>query len=318
MISSDYHWYSREKEIERNDMEEKQIIRWIKDHCATKQKQVRVGIGDDAAVVEYDKENYLLFTTDIVVDGVHFIAKTTSPYQVGRKALSVNISDIAAMGGTPLYALVSIGMQQKTKALVYEGIYKGILEMAKIFKVGIIGGNLSRSDVLFVDIFLIGKVRKKDIVLRSTAKPDDLLFVTGTLGGAQKEKQFSFIPRIKEAKIIIKKTKPSAMIDISDGLASDAKKLAEASNCGFEIESWRIPVSKDADVQDRISSALYDGEDYELLFTVSPKIAKNIPEKINDTQITKIGRLTKKKTFILKNKDGTKSKTFKEKFSHFS
>ncbi|HOC02586.1 MAG TPA: AIR synthase related protein, partial [bacterium] len=103
-------------------MEEKQIIRWIKDHCATKQKQVRVGIGDDAAVVEYDKENYLLFTTDIVVDGVHFIAKTTSPYQVGRKALSVNISDIAAMGGTPLYALVSIGMQQKTKALVYEGI----------------------------------------------------------------------------------------------------------------------------------------------------------------------------------------------------
>lgn len=318
MISSDYHWYSREKEIERNDMEEKQIIRWIKDHCTTKQKQVRVGIGDDAAVVEYDKENYLLFTTDIVVDGVHFIAKKTSPYQVGRKALSVNISDIAAMGGTPLYALVSIGMQQKTKALVYEGIYKGILEMAKIFKVAIIGGNLSRSDVLFVDIFLIGKVRKKDIVLRSTAKPDDLLFVTGTLGGAQKEKQFSFIPRIKEAKIIIKKTKPSAMIDISDGLASDAKKLAEASNCGFEIESWRIPVSKDADVQDRISSALYDGEDYELLFTVSPKIAKNIPEKINDTQITKIGRLTKKKTFILKNKDGTKSKTFKEKFSHFS
>ncbi len=298
-------------------MEEEKIIRWLKEHCVPERNEVKTGIGDDTAVVEYDRENYLLLTTDVVVDGVHFTTKTASLYQIGWKALGVNISDIAAMGGEPLYGLVSMGMQ-KAKARFYRGIYKGILDIARMFRVDIIGGNLSRSDVLFVNIFLAGKVKKEDIVLRSTARPGDLLFVSGTLGGAQKRKQFSFIPRVNEAKIIIRKTKPSAMIDLSDGLASDARKLAEASGCGFEIEAWKIPVSVDASRKNRIFSALYDGEDYELLFAVPPDTAKFVPEKIGDVRITKIGKLTEKKTFVLKNKDGSKNKIFKEKFRHFS
>ncbi|HPP66862.1 MAG TPA: thiamine-phosphate kinase [bacterium] len=296
---------------------EEQIISWLKKHCITQRKQIKCGIGDDAAVIEADKKNYLLFTTDVVIDGVHFISKNTTAYQIGWKALGVNISDIAAMGGTPLYALVSLGMQ-KTKSYLYKEIYRGLFDMAKMFNIDIIGGNLSSSDTLFVDIFLVGNVSKKDIVYRNTGKPGDLLFVTGTLGGAQKKKQFSFVPRFYEARKIIKKAVPSAMIDLSDGLVSDAKKLARASNCGFEIETWKIPCSEDADKKNKILSALYDGEDYELLFAVPPDKAKNIPQKINNVPIAMIGKLTTKTRFILKNNDGSKIKICKENFRHFS
>ncbi len=307
----------KEKETEKNKMEEKQVIDWLKVHCLPKDVRVKTGIGDDSAVVDYDSKSYLLFTNDAVVENVHFKLKTATFEQIGRKALAVNISDIAAMGGIPVWALVSLGLQEK-RASVFKEIYRGILEMANLFKVDIIGGNLSRSHTFFVDIFLAGIVEKKNLVLRSTAKPEDILFVTGTLGGAQKEKQFRFLPRVKEARAIIEHTKPSAMIDLSDGLASDARKLAEASGCGFEIEVSQIPISIDASRKNRISSALYDGEDYELLFAVAKDSETKIPERIGDLKITKIGRLTERKTFLLKYPDGKKIRISKEKFRHFS
>ncbi|MCM8824670.1 MAG: thiamine-phosphate kinase [Candidatus Omnitrophica bacterium] len=297
-------------------MDEKQIIKWLISHCVCKSKRVKIGIGDDAAVIHYNSNFYLLLTTDVVVENVHFKTRYATYRQVGRKALAVNISDIAAMGGRPLWALVSLGMQEK-KANVYREIYNGILEMAEMFNIDIVGGNLSRSETFFVDIFLLGIVEKENLILRSTAKPKDIIFVTGTLGGAQKNKQFRFIPRVKEAREIIKRVKPSAMIDLSDGLASDARKLAEASGCGFEINAEKIPFSHDAN-KNKISSAFYDGEDYELLFTVSPEFASLVPGKIGDVPVTNIGRITKQKKFVLKYPDGRKTTIGKEKFKHFS
>jgi thiamine-monophosphate kinase len=310
----------KDREIENsenNDMDEQQIIKWLKKHCRPIRDEVILGIGDDTAVIDYSNDTYLLLTTDVVVDRVHFISDRVSPYGIGWKALGVNISDIAAMGGSPLWALVSVGME-KNKSDICKKIYKGILDLAKQFNIDIVGGNLSRSEVLFINIFLAGIVKKEDLVLRSTGKPNDILFVTGTLGGAQKRKQFSFIPRIHEAKKIIEIVKPSAMIDLSDGLASDAKKLAEASNCGFEIEAERIPVSADASRKNKIFSALYDGEDYELLFAVSPEYESLIPDSINNVSITKIGRLTEKKQFLLRYQNGHKSKISEEEFKHFT
>ncbi|MCM8764724.1 MAG: thiamine-phosphate kinase [Candidatus Omnitrophica bacterium] len=298
-------------------MDERQIIKWLKARCRCRNRQVKLGIGDDTAVIDYNRNSYLLLTTDVVVENVHFNMQNATFRQIGRKALAVNISDIAAMGGNPLWALVSLGMQKK-KADAYKEIYMGILEMAEMFNVDIVGGNLSRSKTLFVDIFLIGIVEKKKLILRNTARPGDIIFVTGTLGGAQKNRQFRFIPRVKEAKEIIKLIKPSAMIDLSDGLASDARKLAEASGCGFEIETSKIPVSIDASKENRISSALYDGEDYELLFTVSPEFASLVPTNIKGVPVTNIGRITKQKNFLLKYPDGKKAKIHGENFKHFS
>ncbi|MCM8788313.1 MAG: thiamine-phosphate kinase [Candidatus Omnitrophica bacterium] len=298
-------------------MDERQIISWLKAHCICKNRQIKIGIGDDCAVIDYDKNFYLLLTTDVVVENVHFKLKDATFRQIGRKALAVNISDIAAMGGSPLWALISLGIQEK-KSGAYREIYNGILEMAAIFNVDIIGGNLSRSETLFVDVFLVGIVEKKNLVLRNTARPGDIIFVTGTLGGAQKGRQFRFIPRVMEAKKIVKYVKPSAMIDLSDGLASDARKLAEASGCGFEIEISRIPVSNDVGKKNKIFSALYDGEDYELLFTVAPESASLVPADIMGVPITNIGRLTKQKTYLLKYPDGKKTRICREKFRHFS
>ncbi|MCM8821513.1 MAG: thiamine-phosphate kinase [Candidatus Omnitrophica bacterium] len=298
-------------------MDERQIIKWLKSRCRCKNRQVKLGIGDDTAVIDYNRNSYLLLTTDVVVENVHFKMQEATFRQIGRKALAVNISDIAAMGGNPLWALVSLGMEKK-KADNYREIYTGILEIAEMFNIDIVGGNLSRSETLFVDIFLIGIVEKKKLILRNTARPGDIIFVTGTLGGAQKGKQFRFIPRVREAKEIIKSIKPSAMIDLSDGLASDARKLAEASGCGFEIETSKIPVSRDASEKNRISSALYDGEDYELLFTVSPEFVSLVPADIKGLPVTNIGRITRQKTFLLKYPDGKKAKIRGEKFKHFS
>lgn len=298
-------------------MEEKQIINWIKSRCKPKNKNIKVGIGDDTAVIDYGKNHFLLLTTDAVVENVHFTLSNATFKQIGWKALAVNISDIAAMGGSPLWALVSIGLPEKKADRCLE-IYKGILEIARMFNIDIIGGNLSRSEIFFVDIFLAGIVEKENLVLRNTANPTDIVFTTGSLGGAQKGKQFNFVPRVKEAKAIIAHVKPTAMIDLSDGLASDARKLAEASGCGIEIETARIPVSEDADKKDPISSALYDGEDYELLFTVDAQSATKVPEKIAGLPVTKIGKLIKQKKYLLKYPDGKKSQIHKEKFRHFS
>ncbi len=277
-------------------MEEEKIIDWLKKIIKIKNKDVITKIGDDTAVLKWNKRFYFLFTTDVVVDGVHFEKEKISPEKIGRKALAINISDIAAMGGIPLYALVSLGLPLAEKDFI-KNLYKGILKMAKEFNVEIIGGNISKSPALFVDIFLTGKVEKKFLKLRSGAKPGDLIYVTGRLGGSIKGRHYDFQPRVKEARYLIKKYPVSSMMDISDGLSSDLTRLARASNAGFILHLDDIPVSPDAvkmskTKQEAIFHALNDGEDYELLFTVDEKRSHEISEKIGIVPVTCIGKIT--------------------------
>lgn len=276
-------------------------------------KTVIRGIGDDAAVLAYTKDKYLLFTTDMLVEGVHFRRKHATGAQVGRKALAVNISDIAAMGGVPKYALVSAGFPKKLPVRLADEMMRGIKTLAKEYGIHIVGGDTVRSGKIVISVALLGEVKKRDLTLRSGAKPGDLIFVSGTLGGSRRLKQFNFIPRLKEAHRIIKKFKPTAMIDLSDGLASDLGRIAEQSSVGAVIFEQLIPISPGASIKD----ALYEGEDFELLFTLSLRAARRF-HKEKAFPITCIGKVVEKKRgLIFIDKKARLSSLKNKAFKHF-
>ena len=228
------------------------------------------GVGDDAAVMKWAKGKYLLFTCDMLVEGEHFIRNRATPFQIGWKALCRNISDIAAMGGVPRYALASIGISPREEVSFFDGIYKGMSAAAAKFNVNLVGGDISRSEKIVIDVSLIGEVERKNLVLRSGAKAGDAILVTGSIGGASKGKHLDFIPRLDEARSIVKRFKINSMIDISDGLALDLGRILEASNAGAIIYQNTVPLSQAAGP---FNKAISEGEDFELLFTMAPKEA---------------------------------------------
>ena len=293
------------------DIGEFGLIKRIADKEKISDKDVVVGIGDDTAVLKYKKNLYLLLTTDMLVEDVHFNQKAT-PFQIGWKALAVNISDIAAMGGIPKYGLVSLGLKKSTSLKFVDEIYQGIRSLAKKFKVKIVGGDTVASSKLVINVALTGEVEKKYLTLRKGAKIGDKIYVTGRLGGSIIGKHLSFIPRVKEARYLVKNFHPSAMIDISDGLLSDLKRICEASNVGAKIYQKKIPVSREAV---SLQNALTGGEDFELLFTVSEKYNNLI--KSSKFSITQIGEITKKKEVILLDEKGKKVSSEKAGFNHF-
>ncbi|HRR95849.1 MAG TPA: thiamine-phosphate kinase [Candidatus Ratteibacteria bacterium] len=290
-------------------MKEKEIIEFIRKSVITRSKNIIAGIGDDTAVVKYTKNDYLLLTIDSIVENVHFKLNQATYYQIGKKAIAVNLSDIAAMGGIPLYILISIGLPEGEKETI-GNLLNGFKYMAKRYKFEIIGGNLTKSNILFIDVCAVGKVEKKYLKLRNGAKEGDLIYVTGNLGASQIKKHLNIKPRIEESRFLVKNFPISAMIDISDGLSSDLITLSKESNVGFNIFLEKIPLSNEVKKisktkEEEILHALNDGEDYELLFTIPEKYKNNIPEKINKTKITLIGEITKDREYkgIYKNRE---------------
>ena len=233
------------------------------------------GTGDDCAVLKLDRYRYQLFTCDMVVENTDFILKD-GPYLIGRKSLAVSISDIAACAGLPKHCLASLGVPADTSVEFIDKIIKGILSMAKKYNINLVGGDLSRAKELTIDVSMLGIVEKKNLVLRSGAKIGDIIFVTGELGGSISGKHLRFTPRIKEARFLVKNFKVNSMIDISDGLAGDLGHILKESSKGAIIYEDLIPVSKQAR---KLDDALYMGEDFELLFTLSSYEAKKIQRK---------------------------------------
>src|SRR5271154_2330066 len=184
-------------------------------------KSVIKGIGDDAAVLPYSKSQYLLFTTDMLTEDTHFTPRMP-PRGIGHKALACNISDIAAMGGWPTFAVISIGIPKNLPVKFIKDVYKGIERTARDFNVIIVGGDTIKTDKIVINVALLGLVEKKYLTTRDGSKSGDWIFVTGPLGGSLKSgRHLNFLPRMAQARFLVENYKPSAMMDISDGLAGD-------------------------------------------------------------------------------------------------
>ena len=273
------------------------------------------GIGDDTAVLCYTKDKYLLFTTDMLVEGKHFY-KSDKAELVGKKAISCNISDVAAMGGVPKFAVISVGLPGSLDLEYADGLYKGIKKAADGFGVDLVGGDTVSSKKIVINIALTGEVENKNLTLRSGAKENDAIFITGCIGGSIKLKHLNFTPRLKEARYIVKNFKINSMIDVSDGLLADLGHILKESDKGAIIYERSIPISKDAS---NFNSAVRDGEDFELVFTLpesnAARLKKIWPFK---TKISEIGRIcSSHKGFFLVRKNGKSEKMKPEGFAHF-
>jgi len=230
------------------------------------------GSGDDCAVLKFDQYNYQLFTCDMIVEGVDFL-KNADLRLVGQKALAISISDIAACGGIPKHAVVSLGLPKNMRVAQIDRLSGGLFDFARKFKVNIVGGDLSASGKLIIDVSMLGQVEKNKLCLRQGARIGDLIMVTGEFGGSIKGKHLKFTPRLKEAQFLVHNFKVNAMIDVSDGLVADLGHILEASSAGAVLYESLIPLSKQARGTEE---ALCSGEEFELLFTVSRDQASKI------------------------------------------
>lgn len=245
------------------------------------------GSGDDCAVLKLDKSSYQLFTCDMLVESVDFTLKD-DPYLIGRKSVAVSISDIASCSGIPRYCVISLGLPEDTKTNFADKLFKGMLDISRKYKINIVGGDLSRSQKVIIDVCMLGRVEKKYLTLRSAAQAKDIIFVTGSFGSSISGKHLKFTPRIKEARYLARNVKVNAMIDVSDGLAQDLGHILGQSKVGAVIYEDLVPVSKGVV---NLADALNSGEEFELLFTVSRTQAKKL---LKNPDYKPIGEIVKK------------------------
>ena len=254
---------------------------------------VVLGAGDDCAVVRNPgRGNLQLLKTDCIVEGIHFTA-ASHPVLVGWKAMARPLSDFAAMSGIPQFALVTLIVPAERTLAWTKRIYRGLEKAAQAFGVAIVGGETSGiKGPAVISVSLTGFVEKDRWVGRSGGKANDELFVTGRLGGSIRGRHLKFAPRIEESRWLTKNFPIHAMMDLSDGLGADLPRLARASGVGFEVEESALPLQRGCN----ITQAISDGEDYELLFALSPgqsgMLKKRWRRKFPTLPLTRIGRLS--------------------------
>ena len=273
------------------------------------------GIGDDAAVLKYKRDKYLLFTTDMLVEEKHF-HRRSGGYLIGRKAVCSSISDIAAMGGLPRWAVISLGVPGALALKFIDDLYRGMRSFSEKFGIDLAGGDTVGSREIIINIAMLGEVEKKNLVLRSGSREGDGIFVTGSFGGSLKGKHLRFTPRLKEARFLVKNFKVNSMIDVSDGLAADLGHILESSRVGCIIYEEDIPISKNARTFD---SAIKEGEDFELVFTMPESQADRLTKKWPfDVRLSKIGRVCNAdEGFNLVRKIGKREKMEPAGYTHF-
>ncbi|MFT4547568.1 MAG: thiamine-monophosphate kinase [Pseudoalteromonas tetraodonis] len=259
-------------------------------------KNVIAGAGqDDCAIIRNpaNPDVLTLLKTDCIVEGVHYLPDTP-PSKVGWKAMARAISDIAAMGGIPEQALVTLVIQPDREVAYVRGLYKGLEKAARDHNVSIVGGETASCDsAAMISISLTGHVEKKHCTRRSTGRPGDTLYVTGLLGGSIGGRHLTFRPRLAEARWLATHFNIRAMMDLSDGLAKDLPRLAKSSATGFQVDPEKLPCQRGCSIE----QAACDGEDYELLFAIGPRDSRRLaatwPKKFPKLPLTKIGYLTK-------------------------
>lgn len=296
-----------------------------------KNKNIVVGIGDDAAVIK--TKGLQVLTTDCMVEGDHFKREWFSALQIGMKAIEINVSDVAAMGAIPKYVLVSLVLPRKIDAEFVDEMYKGMWKTCYKYNCEIIGGNMAHGDKIAISITLIGEMKGKKPCLRSGAAPGDLIFVTGYVGngraglklyqeGMENLKYFNDVKKgYLEPKAHLKEALKNApfansMIDISDGIAPEIRHICKESRCGAIIYKENIPIKDEVRKlakklgEDEYDYALFGGEDFELLFTVRKKNLAKISGYL-------IGEITKDKRVRISS-NGKERKLTEKGYDHFS
>jgi thiamine-monophosphate kinase len=276
-----------------------------------------LGIGDDCAVLRPRRGEELVVTTDLSLENVHFRRDWHPPQSVGHRCLARGLSDLAAMGARPEAAFLSLALPKELAQSWMQGFFDGLMALAERHQVPLAGGDLAKSPpglghaggLVVADILLLGSVPKGRSLLRSGARPGDLIYVTGALGGSSAEllalerRPASFRrkdkggqghphlypePRLAAGRKLMRNRLATAAIDLSDGLSTDLAHLCEESGLGAEIEAESLPV----DARASLEQALHGGEDYELLFTAAPK--KNVPSQLGGVLVHAIGRMKKR------------------------
>jgi len=323
--------------LKLRDLGERVLIRAIRKDFSKPGKDLILGIGDDAAVIKAGEKS-LILTTDVLIEDSHFIRTLQPAFWLGRKSLNVNLSDIAAMGGTPRYALLGLGLPPTVDTRWVGEYFKGFRSATKESGVLLIGGDLSQAAAVFISVTAIGEGRT--IIRRSGARPGDFIFASGSLGDAAgglrllrrgfklgQDKRadpllkafLDPVPQVELGLRLANSRLATSMIDSSDGLSVDLLHLCEESDLGAEVELGRLPISAQLwDFEkDPYPLALHGGEDYQLVFTVSPakyRAALALSKKI---AVTPIGRMTKAKGIYLIDQNGKKKILPAKGYQHF-
>jgi len=283
-----------------------------------------LGIGDDCAVLSLPPGQETLVTTDFSIEGIHFRRDWQSPESIGHRCLARGLSDIAAMGGTPAAAFLSLALPARLSPAWPDRFLEGLLALARTHRIELAGGDTAESPGgVVADIIVVGRVRRGRALLRCGAKPRDLIYVTGDLGesaavlhllgsGRIKKRDVFSQPRVAVGEWLVRRGVGTSAIDISDGFSTDLSHLCEESGVGAAIESDKIPIHMEARKLSRnerggeqasrlsLQLALHGGEDYELLFTASR--SKHIPERIAGVKVTRVGEvLRERKMYLVQN-----------------
>lgn len=333
-------------EVLISQLGERKLLKTIFRRFIDSPARLKVGMGDDAAIVQSRPGWDLVYTTDTLIEKIDFDFGYSSYEQAGHKAIAANLSDIAAMGATPKYYLLTLGIPSTTSVSNVLKIFYGATRLSKKYKTSLIGGDLSESPVLMIGVTLMGEIRPSLALLRNGASPGDTLFVTGSLGDSRAgldllrrsgairpfsgmnyliQRHLTPFPRIPEGQLLSQKRLVSAMMDISDGFFTDILNLTEASGVGADIQLSDLPLSlplleygKSRKINPSLN-ALSGGEDFELLFTVSPKNLKKMIRLILSGKITAkpVGKITRKKGIRYLDKEGKILKIKNLGFEHF-
>jgi len=324
-----------------SDIGELHLIKHIREIAG--EPSAGVGIGDDAAVIDVGTETYLLATTDALADGVHFLTSQIPARSLGRKAIAVNLSDIAAMGGIPTSVLVSLALPASTPVEFVHELYRGMRHEADTHGATIVGGNItSTPGPIAITVTVLGSVSKSSLSLRTGAQIGDVLATTGTLGNAAaarlitersrgwEERWGTFVsasqvptPRLKAASALATVGIPHAMLDISDGLASEVRRIGEASGVGALLHSDSLPISEEVQQVseelnlDPLDLALYGGEDYELLVALSRGSLHEAEALLAEEPLHVVGEVVPREVGFTLETDGKSTPLAAEGWTHF-
>ncbi|WP_100406128.1 thiamine-phosphate kinase [Bacillus solitudinis] len=311
----------------------------------TYQPSLVIGVGDDAAIYKGSSEYDEVICVDTMVEGVHFRRDTLTPLQVGKKALVANISDLAAMGAIPAYYLVSIAIPSNWSENELIELYKGMSDIAKTYKMDLIGGDtVSTKDALILSVTVIGRVERGRTLFRSNAKPGDIVFVTGTIGGAAAGLDILFgkglmgpfteneqvlvrshqepLPQVQAGRIFACSKSRIALNDISDGVASEANEIAEASQVQLEIDLDTLPfpvAMNKCTRRQKLDWALFGGEDYQLIGTIDKKDYPTVVANCAQfgISLTKIGLVKEGEIGVFSVSGEERLRLHKQGFNHF-